>query len=231
MKRRDLFRLGAQKTAQAVLGIADKRAAARAKNWIRPPYALQELDFLLACTRCDKCIEACPHELLFTLPPRLGLQVADTPAMDLLNHGCHLCEDWPCVTICEPKALKFPDSDFAEPGEGKEPPKKNPPPPPPLPKLARVTINEKACLPYFGPECGACGPVCPVPGAIAWDDGTKPRIVHEICTGCALCRDVCVVQPKAVNIASIAATESTTETPTESAAETAPESAAENEGA
>ena len=70
MKRRDLFRLGAQKTAQAVLEIAGAMAAARAKNWIRPPYALEELDFLLACTRCDKCIEACPHDVLFTLPAR-----------------------------------------------------------------------------------------------------------------------------------------------------------------
>jgi len=204
MKRRDLFRLGAQKTAQAVLEIAGAKAAARAKNWIRPPYALEELDFLLACTRCDKCIEACPHDVLFTLPARRGLQVVDTPAMDLLNHGCHLCEDWPCVTVCEPGALRFPDQDKEEAGAGGDPP-------PPLPKLARVTINENACLPYSGPECGACRPVCPVPGALAWEGGTKPRIVQELCTGCALCREVCVVHPKAVEIASNAATEIPTE--------------------
>ena len=69
-----------------------------------PPFAVDELDFLLACTRCDKCIEACPHDVLFKLPARTGLQAAGTPAMDLLNRGCHLCRDWPCVAACEPDA-------------------------------------------------------------------------------------------------------------------------------
>ena len=85
MDRRDFFRTGARKTAEIAYQVASDRAARRAQSWLRPPFAVDELDFLLACTRCDKCIEACPHHVLFKLPARLGLRVAGTPAMDLLN--------------------------------------------------------------------------------------------------------------------------------------------------
>ena len=189
MDRRNFFKLGLQKVAGTAVKLADEAASQRARHWIRPPYALPELEFLLACTRCDKCIEACPHDVIFKLPSRLGAQVVGTPAMDILNKGCHLCNDWPCVSACEPGALLFsvPDEDAEAP---------------PLPKLARAEINTSSCLPYQGPECGACKPACPVPGAMTWKM-EKPEIDPETCTGCGLCREACIVEPKAVNITSL----------------------------
>ena len=186
LKRRDVFRLGARKAVHVAFRLASEKAARRAGNWLRPPFAAGELEFLLSCTRCDKCIEACPHDVLFKLPGRFGLQVAGTPAMDLLNRGCHLCHDWPCVSACEPDALKLPDR-----AEGA-----------PLapPKLAAVRIDPRACLPYSGPECGACAHVCPVPGALEWADGIRPVVNDERCTGCALCREACIVEPKAIEV-------------------------------
>ena len=151
-----------------------------------PPFAADELDFLLDCTRCDKCIEACPYDVLFTLPAHHGLQVVGTPAMDLRVRGCHMCQDWPCVTACEPAVLRRPDQD----GETPLAP----------PKLARVTIITKTCLPYLGPECGACAHACPIPGALEWEDGLRPVINQDICTGCALCREACIVEPEAVDV-------------------------------
>ena len=185
MKRRDFFKLGARKAAHVAYKAASTRAANRARNWVRPPYALPELDFLIACTRCDACIEACPHDVLFALPARLGIQVSGTPAMDLLAKGCHMCDGWPCVSACEPGALVAPDADA----------------PPPI--LASAAIVPDHCLPYAGPECGACAHVCPVPGALAWD-GARPTINQDLCTGCALCREACIVEPKAVAIAALA---------------------------
>ncbi len=186
MKRRDFFKYGAHKTAKFAFKLAGDKAARRARNWVRPPFAVNELDFLLDCTRCDKCIEACPHDVLFALPAGHGLQVAGSPAMDLLVRGCHLCRDWPCVKACEPGVLKFPDLD--------------PETPPEAARLARVEINTETCLPYLGPECGACAHACPVPGALEWDGGVRPTINGEICTGCALCREACIVEPKAINV-------------------------------
>ena len=75
MKRREFFQLGARKTAETALDLLGERARRRAENWLRPPYALAELEFLLTCTRCDACVEACPHDVVFKLPARLGLEV------------------------------------------------------------------------------------------------------------------------------------------------------------
>jgi NAD-dependent dihydropyrimidine dehydrogenase PreA subunit len=106
--------------------------------------------------------------------------------MDLLDRGCLMCADWPCVAACEPDALRLPD-----PGEGS---------PPSPAKFAEVRIDTETCLPYLGPECGACADSCPIPGALAWEGGLRPVIDEEICTGCALCRQACILDPKAIKI-------------------------------
>jgi ferredoxin-type protein NapG len=186
MKRREFFRLGVRKAAEITAQVAYARVSSRAEGWIRPPFAANEPEFLARCTRCDKCIEACPHGVLFALSADLGHRAAATPAMDLLKRGCHMCADWPCVGACEPDALRLPD-----PGEG---------PPPSPAKFAEVRIDTETCLPYLGPECGACADSCPVPGALSWQDGLRPVIDEEICTGCALCRQACILDPKAIKI-------------------------------
>ncbi len=189
MQRRDFLRLGAKKAAEVAGQMASQRLAWQAESWLRPPFAQTELEFLLACTRCDSCVEACDFDVLFKLPANLGPSVAGTPAMDLLNRGCHLCEDWPCVRACEPEALTLPHRDNGAP--------------PPAAKLAGARINPDTCLPYAGPECGACAHSCPVPGALEWEGGVRPVINEEHCTGCALCREACIVDPKAVEISSL----------------------------
>jgi ferredoxin-type protein NapG len=192
MERRNFFKLGFKGAAKAALKVADTKAENRASHWIRPPFAVRELDFLLLCTRCDKCIDVCEPKVLFHLAPRLGAQVVNTPVMDLLNKGCLMCEGWPCVTVCEPKALVLPEDIDTENKEKT----------PPLPKFAKIIINKTTCLPFSGPECGACKSVCPVPGALTMD-GPRPQIDPNLCTGCALCRVACIVEPKAVLVSSL----------------------------
>lgn len=187
MDRRAFFRKALNKTQERVVKQVDARVNQRAAHWIRPPFALDELEFLLACERCDACIEACPHQVIFALPIRLGAQVVGTPALDLQNKGCHLCDDWPCVSACEADALKLPVIEDERV--------------PLRPRLALAWIDTETCLPYSGPECGACADSCPVPAALVWRQ-QKPSIDREICIGCALCREVCVVEPKAIKVAS-----------------------------
>jgi ferredoxin-type protein NapG len=199
MKRREFFELGARKTVQTALDLLGERARRRAENWLRPPFALAELDFLLTCTRCEECIQACPHDVLFKLPARLGIEVVGTPAMDLLARGCRMCADWPCVAACEPGALKrvAPDPDR-----------------PPVPvRLAHVEIESETCLPYSGPECGACAESCTVPGALMWQGGVKPWIDQALCTGCAMCREACILEPKAVTVSALPHSEETAAAP------------------
>jgi len=189
MDRRSFFRRAAGKTTEVMVKELDKKIEARAAHWIRPPFALDELDFLLACTRCNACIEACPEQVIFPLSARLGADVVSTPALDLSNKGCRLCDGWPCVQVCEPKALLIPEADEEESAEL-------------WPRLAYITINTETCLPYSGPECGACGPVCKVEGALVWER-ERPSIDYSRCTGCAMCREVCVVTPSAISVKSL----------------------------
>ncbi len=187
MDRRDFFRRGVASLTKAVVEGVKPGINAQAGHWIRPPYALDELDFLLACTRCGACIEACPHDVIFSLPFRSGIKAANTPALDLLHKSCHLCTDWPCVTACEPAALlQCPAPDHDEKTI-------------PLPDIATARIETSQCLPYKGPECGACQGVCPVPEAMVWVLG-KPRIDPEHCVGCGLCREACILEAKAISI-------------------------------
>ncbi len=202
MDRRSFFRNAFKKTSKKAIEYAEKKVKQRALHWIRPPYAVNELDFLLRCTRCNDCLDACPHNVIFPLEGRLGGSVVGTPALDLLNKGCHLCEDWPCVNACEKKALAFPeikDNSDQEDKEDKEDKEENKQTKKiPLPKLAKATIDSKSCFPYSGPECGACN-ICPVPNALQWDQ-QRPYINQENCTGCGLCREACVVNPPAIHI-------------------------------
>jgi len=188
MDRRAFFRRAVSKATETVVKEVDDKVKAEAVHWIRPPYALEELEFLLSCTRCGECVSACPHQVIFPLESRLGAKVVNTPALDLLNKACHLCADWPCVNVCEPQALKFPeideDTELA------------------LPVLAKATINTATCLPYSGPECGACQGSCPVDGALVWEM-EKPSIIAQKCVGCGLCREACIVEPKAVELLSV----------------------------
>jgi NAD-dependent dihydropyrimidine dehydrogenase PreA subunit len=103
------------------------------------------------------------------------------------------------VAACEPDALRLPEQEE----EG-----------PPAPaKLARVRIDPETCLPYSGPECGACAHACPVPGALEWEGGLRPVIDEERCTGCALCREACIMEPKAVEVSALIPEEETAGVP------------------
>jgi len=194
MDRRDFFRAGLKKVTKTVVNEVDDRVKKKAKRYIRPPYAISEVEFLLACTRCDDCATACPYNIIFKLSASLGADVVGTPALDLLNKGCHVCEDWPCVTACTTAALSLPTVEKVEGEEEAQPV--------PLPRLAKATLNEETCLPFLGPECGACVPDCPVPGALILN-AEKPYIIPDLCIGCGMCREVCILEEKAIKITSL----------------------------
>lgn len=204
MDRREFFRSGFRKASDAAVSATEAHVNQRAAHWIRPPFALDELDFLIACSRCGACTEACPHQVIFPLSARLGASVAATPALDVLNKGCRMCADWPCVAACEPGALKFPDA-----GEEAQTPESAQLSPASLPKMARAQVNTVTCLPYQGPECGVCSDSCPVPGALVFDL-TRPHIEPALCTGCGLCREVCITTPNSIELFSPHASQRTT---------------------
>jgi ferredoxin-type protein NapG len=198
MDRRGFFRQGLRKVGEATIQEVQTYFE-RKIRWIRPPYALDELEFLLTCTRCGECISACPYHTIFPLSASVGTQVANTPALDLLNNACHLCPEWHCLKVCQPRALRLPQPDTEDSPLSKETSQLIPIP---LPRLSLVHVDKERCLPYKGPECGACKDSCPVEGALTWRMN-KPYIIKELCVGCALCRMACIVESKAIIVSKL----------------------------
>jgi len=198
MDRRAFFRSALQKGGETAVKLVDERLKKQSARWIRPPFAVDELEFILACTRCRACVEACPHQVIFLLPARVGNKFVGTPALDLMNKGCHLCADWPCVQACEADALKLPDQSSRSAADDQTLTASKS-----LPQaLAIVEIDPQVCLPYNGPECGACLQSCPIDGALS-EVMFRPEIDADLCCGCGLCREHCISDPKAINIHSV----------------------------
>jgi ferredoxin-type protein NapG len=146
----------------------------------RPPGAVDEETFLRDCTRCDACLEACPHDAIIHGPPRFR-QAAGTPMIDPHRAPCRMCADLPCVAACEPGVLSIH-----------------------VPvKMARALITEPLCLAHMGTSCTVCFEQCPVEGAITMTAG-KPRIDDDRCTGCGVCHYVCPAPENAVIVMPLA---------------------------
>lgn len=151
---------------------------------LRPPGAIEEQAFLEGCTRCDACIDACPHDAIVHAPLRFR-GAAGTPMIDPLGtHGggpCQMCDDLPCVTACEPDVLRL---DMPT-------------------KMGIARIDRFMCLAHTGSFCTVCSEQCPVDGAIEVTAG-KPRIIEETCTGCGVCQHVCPAPGNAVLLMPVA---------------------------
>ena len=74
---------------------------------LRPPGALDEFEFLTKCTRCDKCVRACPENAIFKAGPGAGLALK-TPTIDPRSIPCFLCTTLPCIPECDDGALVWP---------------------------------------------------------------------------------------------------------------------------
>ena len=164
----------------------------------RPPGALEEFDFLLACTRCDKCITACPQGSIQKAGPQAAL-AAGTPHIVPRNMPCFLCTALPCITACPEGALVWPKRKAG--GETLEGP--------PAVKMGTARIKTRYCLTYDRDDrpaqpCTTCVDRCPYPGVAirmgAGGDGQlpHPEVVADFCTGCGLCTFGCPTPDPAI---------------------------------
>ena len=78
----------------------EEKAEKRRTDWLRPPGALEEAQFLESCTGCGECVDVCPHESIRVL------EEDETPVIYSDEQPCYLCEDFPCIAACEPEALR-----------------------------------------------------------------------------------------------------------------------------
>ncbi|MCB1043472.1 MAG: 4Fe-4S dicluster domain-containing protein [Acidobacteria bacterium] len=148
---------------------------------LRPPGALEELEFLATCTRCEACIKACPHLAIQRLPQSAGM-AANTPFIQPDHQPCFLCADTPCVTACEPKALVLATGQAIH--------------------MGTAVIDEEKCLTYRDKVCTLCYDACPFPEqAITIHKSFHPEVLSG-CVGCGLCQYHCPTTPSAVQVLS-----------------------------
>lgn len=174
--RRQFFKSLVRKSGEgAKKMVSQKLEAAFKRQVIRPPGAVSEERFLLACTRKGDCVEACPHDAIHLMAEGTGL-FKNTPFIDVKHKACQACEDWPCIDACAPGVLHHnPETQFYRIG------------------VARVDLSH--CLVEQGQYCDYCFNSCPSGiKAITKDKNNRPAINEDDCIGCGKCAFICVSQ-------------------------------------
>ncbi len=184
LSRRDFFRHSFAGIAQtfketAVALWSQDEMPAPKPEFIRPPGALPEEEFLQKCTRCNECVRICPEQSVMKFVGEGSVHHL-TPILSLRTSACVLCEDFPCVRVCEPQALVMPPSTSQV-------------------KMGVAVINTKLCHAWQGMDCDYCVKECPFPGvAIRMDESRRPHILAEHCVGCGLCEHICPSRQPAI---------------------------------
>lgn len=179
-------------SSAALAGFASKAKTAHSQD-LRPPGALDEDDFLAACSRCGLCVQACPYDTL-KLASWLDSAPNGTPYFDARKVPCEMCEDIPCVPVCPTGALNHDLTEIDDARMG----------------LA-VLIDKETCLNMLGLRCDVCYRVCPaIDEAITLERRQNPRleyhailepVVHsDACTGCGKCEHACVLEEAAIKV-------------------------------
>jgi ferredoxin-type protein NapG len=178
--RRDLLKQATEQWIGRLVERAEERIIRR--HFTRPPGAIAEVAFLAACTRCGKCSDACPPQVIRTAPSSEGF-AAGTPYLDTELQACIACPEMPCAVSCPTGALVVPEQKWV--GY----------------KLHEITFVPERCVTYSGVQCRACADACPVgETALAMDADGHPVLKAEGCVGCGVCVRACITSPSSYTL-------------------------------
>ena len=157
------------------------------RQFMRPPGALKETDFLDKCTRCGQCTQSCPTSFIQPAFFESGFEGLWTPVLDASAGYC-LYECTKCVQVCPTEALKKMSLQEKK-----------------IFKLGTAVVNKTKCYTYAdGMNCTKCEEVCPTPDKAikfrkeeVWNFQGKRKVINQIyvqpdlCNGCGICEYVC----------------------------------------
>lgn len=151
-------------------------------RYFRPPGALaEEDDFVETCERCHLCADACPHDVIQSLPASAG-RSEGTPFLDPANAPCRWCPDMPCIEACPSGALAFGENRFVAP-------------------IGKATLNLDTCLNLQGILCDTCAMMCPSEARAIRMVNRQPQLDADRCVGCGLCVHYCESVPVSLSVA------------------------------
>ena len=172
----------------------------RIERLIRPPGALNEVEFLSRCIRCGECVRVCPNNALQTAFTEAGLtglwSPVVTPKIGYCEPSCVLCSEV-CPTGAIQKLTQLQKGWIAEEGVAS------------TQLLTGTAVYERRlCLPWAkATECVVCLEWCPVTpkaiivkDAVVMDEEGKPRALKQPyidlnrCVGCGACEFACPLQ-------------------------------------
>ncbi|MCS7205680.1 MAG: 4Fe-4S binding protein [Leptospiraceae bacterium] len=150
----------------------EKQKEKKKTLFIRPPGAVSDpKTFLSLCTSCGDCIISCKNYAIFRIPEIEG------PVMNPNYKACLLCEDYPCISACDTKALR-PLEEGA------------------LPYFGFAKVKEEKCLNFplkntkkRKLNCNLCYEHCPIEDAISLKN--KVPEIQSSCVGCGICKSKC----------------------------------------
>ncbi|MCC6621876.1 MAG: 4Fe-4S binding protein [Deltaproteobacteria bacterium] len=143
---------------------------------VRPPGAIDEAAFLAACTRCGRCVEACPEAAIVKGPD-------DTPRLEPERVPCVVCADVPCAAAC-------PEESGALVHIARE-----------QLRIGVVGVSARLCINHHEADaCEACLEWCKGPQALRPGARGIPVVDEALCVGCGLCVGHCKAYPRALGI-------------------------------
>lgn len=137
--------------------------------YLRPPGAESEGSLLAKCDRCQRCVQACPYDLVQPRPLSFDFPTVGTPELIYKAGYCDFCMK--CVEVCPTGALTLDAPSASDIGVAK--------------------VISDACVAWDWGGCTICADVCPVEGAITLDDRGRPHVNAQLCDGCGLCELEC----------------------------------------
>lgn len=137
-------------------------------DFLRPPGALPENDFLSRCNRCQRCVQVCPTRVIFPASMKYGFVRMNTPIVSFKNSYCNSCLK--CPQVCPTGALQPVTEKSLD--------------------IGVAVIIEEYCVAWDWVGCTVCVDKCPLK-AIYLDENKRPVIIAEKCNGCGICEIEC----------------------------------------
>jgi len=139
---------------------------------VRPPWSIEETQFIETCTQCSDCARSCPEKII-------SKGSGNYPIIDFSLGECTFCFE--CVDSCTPKALTGAEDST------------------PWNLKASITDN---CLAFKGIHCMTCRDQCETESITFIPKVAMPAypvINPLLCTGCGACFQPCPNQSIKLN--------------------------------